>query len=286
MAFAALMIPALGAGCVGHISGPGGQASGVGARSGSATTGGSGAGASGAASGTGGAPTLSEIALRYFPGQAAQNAPARVVRLTRTQLDLTTRTLLSKVAIDSALTALPNDPLQTNYEYAANLSFNPANFTPYTSWVDQIAASVQADPASVIDCAASGNSSTCLADRGQEASSERAFRGTASDAQLARYAEFFTTSVTAVGLPAATADLVDVTLTSPGYVFRDEVLTDAAGLLLPAQRLQHMTYTLADGSARGDRPLVRDAGRVPRDARARAGDLRSGPRPRRRRAPS
>ena len=130
MAFAALMIPALGAGCVGHISGPGGQASGVGARSGSATTGGSGAGASGAASGTGGAPTLSDRA-RYFPGQAAQNAPARVVRLTRTQLDLTTRTLLPKVAIDSASTALPNDPLQTNYEYADNLSFNPANFTPF-----------------------------------------------------------------------------------------------------------------------------------------------------------
>ena len=30
--------------------------------------------------------------------------------------------------------------------------------------------------------------------------------------------------------------------------------------------------------ARGDRPFVRNAGRVPRDARARAGDLRSGPR--------
>jgi hypothetical protein len=246
MAFAALMIPALGAGCVGQISGPGGHGSAVGARSGSAAAGGSGAGASGAASGTGGAPTLSEIALRYFPGQAAQNAPARVVRLTRTQLDLTTRTLLSKVAIDSALTALPNDPLQTNYEYADNLSFNSANFTPFSSWVDQIAANVKAAPASVIDCAASGNSSTCLADRAKSFV-RTAFRGTASDAQLARYADLFTASVTAVGLPAATADLVDVTLTAPGYAFRDEVLTDASGLLLPAQRLQHITYTLADG---------------------------------------
>ena len=50
----------------------------------------------------------------------------------------------------------------------------------------------------------------------------------------------------AVGLADATADLVDLTLTSPSYVFRDEVLTDAASLLLPAQRLQNMTYTLAD----------------------------------------
>src|SRR3954447_26079566 len=109
-ALAAMMILALGAGCVGQISGPGGF---VGASSGSAATGGTGAGASGAAGGTGAAPTLSEVALRYFPGQAVQNAPARVVRLTRTQLDLTTRSLLSKVAIDSALTALPSDPLQT-----------------------------------------------------------------------------------------------------------------------------------------------------------------------------
>jgi hypothetical protein len=52
--------------------------------------------------------------------------------------------------------------------------------------------------------------------------------------------------VTAVGLPAAVADLVDLTLTSPSYVFRDEVLTDAAALLRPAQRLQQLTYTLAD----------------------------------------
>ncbi len=50
----------------------------------------------------------------------------------------------------------------------------------------------------------------------------------------------------AVGLPDATADLVDVTLTSPGFVYRDEVLTDASGLLLPAQHLQQITYTLAD----------------------------------------
>jgi hypothetical protein len=47
-------------------------------------------------------------------------------------------------------------------------------------------------------------------------------------------------------LPAATADFVNVTPTSPNYAFRDEVLIDGKGLLLPAQRLQNMTYTLAD----------------------------------------
>ena len=62
----------------------------------------------------------------------------------------------------AAMTALPPDPLQTNYEYAANLAFTPANFTPYTKWVEGITASVRANPASVIDCAASSNSTPCL----------------------------------------------------------------------------------------------------------------------------
>jgi hypothetical protein len=35
-------------------------------------------------------------------------------------------------------------------------------------------------------------------------------------------------------------------LTSPGYLFRDEVQTDAQGRLLPAQLLQNLSYTLTD----------------------------------------
>jgi hypothetical protein len=37
-----------------------------------------------------------------------------------------------------------------------------------------------------------------------------------------------------------------VVLTSPHYVFREEVLTDSTLTLLPAQRLQNITYSLAD----------------------------------------
>ena len=140
---------------------------------------------------------------------------------------------------------LPRDPLEKNYEYAANLGFSPANFTPYTNWVRQIVESVRATPESVIACAASGNSPACL---DQEAKNfvSRAFRGVVSDATLARFGAFFASSVAEVGFANATADLVDVTLSSPSYVFRDEVLTDAASLLLPAQRLQNISYTLAD----------------------------------------
>src|SRR4051812_2502162 len=186
---------------------------------------------------------LAVIAARYFPGQVVANPPKRIQRLTRTQLDVTTKTLLPAYYTTTAMDTFPPDPLQTNYEYAANISFNQNNFTPYTTWVDQLAARVQANSASVINCAATDT--TCLKTESNKFVA-RAFRGTVTDTQLDRYSSFLTASVPLVGLSAATADLVNVTLTSPNYVFRDEVLTDSAGLLLPAQRLQNITYTLAD----------------------------------------
>jgi hypothetical protein len=190
-------------------------------------------------------PDLFAVASTYFPSTDAAMASKRMVRLTRTQLDLTTKALLPAHVKTGALAALPPDPLQTNYEYAANLAFTPANFTPYTKWVEGIATSVRANPTSVVDCAASGNSAACL-QTAAKSFAGRAFRGTLSDAQLARYADMLTTGVSQVGVPDAVADLVDVTLNSPNYVYRDEVLTDGGATLMPAERLQAMSYTLAD----------------------------------------
>ena len=190
-------------------------------------------------------PELFEIALGYFPGQAAAPGGKRLFRLTRTQLDATTQHLLPAQSGPSALALLPRDPLQTNYEYAANLGFSAANFTPLTQWADQISAAVKQAPQSVVDCAAQGNDPACL-EQGARAFVTRAFRGIVSEQQLERLAKFYSASVAEVGLADATGDLVNVTLTSPGYVFRDEVQTDATGRMLPAQLLQHLSYTLAD----------------------------------------
>jgi hypothetical protein len=190
-------------------------------------------------------PDLAAVATRYFPGQAAGAAPKRIFRLTRFQLDHTTRALLPDAYQESAVSALPPDRLQTNYEYAENLDFNAANFTPFVEWVAELAARVKTAPKSVIDCSASGDSAACLEQQAKQFVS-RAFRGTATDAELQRFATFFRDSVSSVGVAAATAELVDVTLTSPRFVFRDEVSTDAAGALGAAHALQHLTYTLAD----------------------------------------
>jgi hypothetical protein len=189
-------------------------------------------------------PTLFETARIYFPSDAALNSPARLFRLTRTQLDITTKALLPAHYTTAVAAVMPRDPLQTNYEYAANLSFNGANFTPYTSWVEQLVASVRAKPQTVIDCTASNNAPTCLDQQARKFVS-RAFRGVAPDPLLARYSTFFTSSVQQFGIPDATADLVDLTLTSPQYVFRDEVVS-GANMLTPAQQLQNISYTLAD----------------------------------------
>jgi hypothetical protein len=257
----AFVLAALGSACTGVIdeapakgggprtSGAGGTDPGSPGAGGSGTggpgTGGSGAPTGGAGGGTG-SPTLAQIADQYFPGRAPANLPKRVFRLTRTQLDITTKTLLpAHVGGPSAVATLPRDPLQTNYEYSDHLGFNPANFTPYTNWVTQVANSVKATPATVIDCAATNNAPTCLADQAKKFVS-KAFRGTTEGATLTRYADFFTTSVATYGLPAATAELVDLTLSSPSYVFRDEVSTDTSSALLPAHQLQNLTYSLAD----------------------------------------
>ena len=140
------------------------------------------------------APTLSQLAARYFPATTATDAPKRMVRLNRTQLDATTRSLLPGLALPSALATMPRDPLQTNYEYADNLGFNAANFTPFANWVAAVAAAVKAAPERVVDCAASANAPTCLSDQAKKFV-RTAFRGTASDAQLTHHADFFAASV-------------------------------------------------------------------------------------------
>jgi hypothetical protein len=190
-------------------------------------------------------PDLFAVATRYFPGLTSADAKKRVFRLTRRQLDNTTKSLLPTHLSGEAVASVPPDPLQTNYEYADNLSFNPANFTPYTQWVSRLVDSVRAKPETVIACTDPSNAPACLE---QQASQfvRKAFRGVVSDAKLAHFTSFFQSSVKDVGIANATADLVDLTLSSPNYVFRDEVSTDGSGVLAAAQLLQNITYTLAD----------------------------------------
>jgi hypothetical protein len=248
-----VLLVALGTGCGGEIGGRGDVPAAPGSSAGAAGTGGAAqqAAADAAAEAVRAADAamraqnadLFEAAMAYFPGQLASGGRQRLARLTRAQLDSTTKTLLPTSYTQSTLDALPRDPLQTNYEYAQNLSFNAANFTPYTSWVRALADDAGADPSKVVACA---QADTACLQRESTSFVTRAFRGVVSEEQLTRFVQFYASSVGEVGLQQATADLVDLTLTSPGYVFRDEVLTDATGVLLAAQRLQHLTYTLAD----------------------------------------
>jgi hypothetical protein len=188
-------------------------------------------------------PSLFDTARAYFPQDNALGAPERLFRLTRTQLDATTKALLPTHYSAPVADSMPRDPLQTNYEYSDNLSFNAANFTPYTRWVEQVATSVRANPSSVIACSAQ-NDTSCL-DSQAKRFTARAFRGVAADDVLQRFSTFYVASVGDQGFATATGDLVDLTLTAPEYVFRDEART-TAGVLSAAQQLQNISYTLAD----------------------------------------
>lgn len=96
-------------------------------------------------------PALFDRVMQYFPTEAAANGPARLFRLTRSQIDATTQSLLPMHVTGSVATTMPRDPLQTNYEYAENLSFNDANFTPYVAWIDQVVTSVRAMTAKPVE---------------------------------------------------------------------------------------------------------------------------------------
>jgi hypothetical protein len=187
---------------------------------------------------------LFSIAETYFPETTAAASPSRLFRLTRTQIDRTTQALLPMQYQDAAAKTMPRDPLQTNYEYAENLSFNAANFTPYTGWVEQLSNRVRMAPTSVIACAGASPDRVCLEQQAKKFVA-LAFRSTVDDAQVQRFSTFFLSSVAEVGLPDAVADLVTLTLTSSHYVFRDEVALNGAELS-PAQQLQNISYTLAD----------------------------------------
>ena len=91
-------------------------------------------------------PALFDLSTQYFPGTTASGGKKRLFRLTRDQLDLTTRTLLPGSYAASVSSVVPSDPLQTNYEYGDILSWNASNFTPYTGWVGEIARRVEVDP--------------------------------------------------------------------------------------------------------------------------------------------
>lgn len=187
-------------------------------------------------------PDVFARAQQFFPGSGGYS-DKRLFRLTVDQLQATARVILPNVVLPELSNAMPPDPLETNYAYSDNLSVNGANFAPFAEWASLVGAAVSAAPQSVINCAESDE--VCLSQE-SEVWVRRAFRNAAPDERVARLVEFFVQSVTEVGLVDAVRDLVDVTLTSPNFVFRDEASTDESGALLPAQRLQQLTYTLTD----------------------------------------
>lgn len=186
-----------------------------------------------------------QASMKYFPGATTQGVPKRISRLTREQLDITVKSLLPAYTLTSLKSALPPDPLITNYEYSELLAFNAANFTPYKNWLEQTIAQVRLNPKGVIDCASQNNSAACL-DSQARLFITKAFRGDVGEAKLSELSQFFRDAVAQTDLATATADLVDLVLSSPTFLFREEFDTTSASMLVPAERLQLLTYSLAD----------------------------------------
>src|SRR6266542_3389164 len=97
--------------CQGTIYDPRGIGDRPGGGSGSTTGGGIGGGWPGDPGRMTQNPSLFAIATNYFPGTSAAAPAKRMYRLTRSQLDVTTKTLLPAQYMTTAVATLPRDPL-------------------------------------------------------------------------------------------------------------------------------------------------------------------------------
>lgn len=196
-------------------------------------------------------PALYEAAREFFPSDEYGQSSRRLFRLTRDQIDLTVAYLLPGYAKRSVKTAMAKDPLQTNYEYAELLSFNAANIQGLKGWIGEIAEAVKKDPSKVVDCGAAKNNPDCLK-RAAQTFILKAFRGDpipkeTDHAKVVKLADAFVQAAKTAGVPQATADLVEVVLSSPDFLFRKETDSTRRGHRMPpSQLLQTLTYTLAD----------------------------------------
>lgn len=186
-----------------------------------------------------------ERARAYFASDDTTPPKKRLFRLTRDQIDITARGLLPGHVARPLKSVMARDPLQTNYEFAEMLAINSANHGALSGWVGGIAASVRKKPEVVSPCAQASDE-TCLATAARTFV-RKALRGDVGADRMQRFVKFFVDGAKSSGVGQAAGDLVEVVLNSPDFLFRKEVDTDATtGTLLPAQRLQALSYMLAD----------------------------------------
>jgi hypothetical protein len=190
-------------------------------------------------------PDLYAVARAYFPSEATELPPRRIFRLTREQIDQSVASLLPAYLGRSVKEAMPKDPLQTNYEYADLIGLNAANWGALSGWIAEIAARVGKSPAALFDCSGGGTDARCLEAKARGFVT-RAFRGTATPEKVEKLVQFLVSGAKARGLGEAAADLVEVVLNSPDFLFRKELDVDATGLLTPPERLETIAYALAD----------------------------------------
>ncbi len=185
------------------------------------------------------------LAKTYFPGDAEPPAERRIFRLTRDQLDITVRALVpSSLGYPSVKTAIPRDPLQSNYEYAEMIGVNPSNMGALKGWIADIAARVRKQPTAVIDCKPAVPA--CLTEKSR-AFVVKALRGDIDETWLAKFAKLYVDRVAATSFEQGTGDLVELVLNTPTFLFRGEYeINPKSRELTPAQLLQAVTYTLAD----------------------------------------
>jgi|GEM_PF-1503121 len=212
-------------------------------------------------------PKLYEWARKYFPADAGELPAKRIFRLTRQQLEAEVKQLLPKVKVSGVATYIPKDPLQTNYEFAESLTLGPGNLKGLAGWYNGMLAEIRSNPQSVIVCSSPNYTESCLSQNAQELI-QKFFRGDERKNLSQRIIQFYLKSVGILGFGPATADLVEVLLNSPQFLFRAETEVDANGRLKDSQLLSSLTFTLGDSSPQGLGLDIQQAEKFTKDRKA------------------
>ena len=190
-------------------------------------------------------PKLYNIARKYFPSDAAGLPQKRIYRLSRTQIDLSVRTLIPGLKVDSLLNYMSKDPLDTNYEYAEKLRIDSANILSIKEWYSKLLPEVAGNAQKILACSSPNFSEKCLQD-GAINLATRAFRGDVSKELLTKIGKAFAENVSSSGFENAVTDLIEYLIKSPQFLFRAETTVDSSGKLSSTQYLQNLAYTFAD----------------------------------------
>jgi hypothetical protein len=192
-------------------------------------------------------PKLYSTSLKFFPSAERQAAKKRLWRLSKPQIDSAASNLLAAYSPTSIAKQLPPDPDAQNYRtFSDRLEFNSSNIPPYLVAVQSLTEKISLNPEKLFVCSQEKDIPLCR-EKTARSFAAKAFRTSPEDIEVRNYAEFFKTSLAkSQNLGEASADFVEAILTSPRFLYRDEVNSVESSNISGHDLVANLALTITD----------------------------------------